>query len=311
MKSITVVVITYNQENVIGRALDSILCQMDFGLKSIIVCDDCSPDNNWDVICSYKERYPLIIDAHRNNKNKGIYGNMEQALSYLRDTDLVILCSGDDALCDGYFKTLQSFIEEQKIDTNKAISIFSDWKTMSPSGEGRLFKNTAIDSTINPVSAKLRGLVFNRSVASSKSVFDQFTPLPLEKGLAISEGVFDLMLEQHSASCFYLPFVGSIYYTGIGVSMDLSTAKYVKEEASKWLYYKDYLTLSTKDKYYCLFNYHYLLFLVNAKISDSYKTLFYYLKSWDSCSSTLKDFLFIFMRVTKRLISRKKVDDLK
>jgi len=94
-RKITVVVITYNQEDIIGRCLDSILCQKEYGLKDIIVCDDCSTDHNWDVIKGYQEKYPDYVRAYRNEPNKGIYGNLQHALTYIEQTDLVKMCSGD------------------------------------------------------------------------------------------------------------------------------------------------------------------------------------------------------------------------
>ena len=74
---ISVYVITYKQKNVISRALDSILAQKEFGLDHIIVCDDCSPDGTWDIIQSYKEKYPEYFIIHKNLLNKGIYGSNE------------------------------------------------------------------------------------------------------------------------------------------------------------------------------------------------------------------------------------------
>ena len=121
-KKITVVVITYNQEDIIGRCLDSILYQKEYGLKDIIVCDDCSTDHNWEVITGYKERYADYIRAFRNEPNKGIYGNLQHALTYIEPTDLVLLASGDDALCPGYFEAIQNFIVLNNITNFKKKS---------------------------------------------------------------------------------------------------------------------------------------------------------------------------------------------
>lgn len=308
LKRITVVVITYNQQKLIGRALDSILIQKEWGLHSIVISDDKSTDNNWNVIQKYKEDYPSFIDPHRNEMNKGIYGNLQLALSYVQDTDLIIMCSGDDALCDGYLKALQNYIVSKNIDTHRALSIFSDWKSINPKDEESIVFNSAIQGSISPFSVKLRGYVYNRSVVSTKAVYDQFKPLPLERGLAISEGIFDLMLEQYSEECFYMPFVGSIYYSGIGISTKLQSAKYIEEEAGKWNYYTHYFDLSKKDKYYCLHNFHFSMFLVHSRFADYFKTLHYYIKSWLRGYSSFNDFAFLFARLTYCLVTNKKVE---
>ena len=50
MVKINVLIITYNQEDLIKRAIDSILCQKEYGLNKIVVSDDCSSDNTWNVL---------------------------------------------------------------------------------------------------------------------------------------------------------------------------------------------------------------------------------------------------------------------
>jgi len=305
-KRITVVVITYNQETVIGRALESILKQKEWGLHCIVICDDKSTDNNWDVIQKYKEDYPSFIDSHRNETNKGIYGNLQLALSYIQDTDLIIMCSGDDALCDGYFKRVQEYIEENNIDISMPISIFSDWKSMSPTGKEDFFSNKNICSKLGPFSAKLRGLVYNRSVFNTLKVIKRFTPLPLEKGLAISEGVFDLMTELYTEKIYYMPYVGSIYFSGIGISTKLNNAKYLLEEAQKWKYYIAVFDLSKKDKAFCEYNYYFCKFMVHPSFINYYNTLKFYCLSIPYLDrKSIYEFLFLFACLTKRIVIRK------
>ena len=114
---INVLIITYKQEDVIGRALDSVLCQKEFGLNKIIVCDDCSPDNNWGIIQQYAQRYPEIIEAYRNETNLGIYGNSEKVVSLKGVADFYYMMSGDDALCDGWFIEIQKYIINNRIES--------------------------------------------------------------------------------------------------------------------------------------------------------------------------------------------------
>ena len=56
MYSISIFIVTYKQENLIGRAIESVLEQREWGLKSIVIGDDCSPDNNWQVIKEYQKK---------------------------------------------------------------------------------------------------------------------------------------------------------------------------------------------------------------------------------------------------------------
>ena len=61
-KKISVLIVTYKQANVIGRNIESILQQKDYGLHEIVICDDCSPDNNWEVIQSYVRNIQISLE---------------------------------------------------------------------------------------------------------------------------------------------------------------------------------------------------------------------------------------------------------
>ena len=61
MNRINILLITYNQENLIRRTLDSILCQKEFGINNIVVNDDCSKDNTWEILKEYEAKYPNIM----------------------------------------------------------------------------------------------------------------------------------------------------------------------------------------------------------------------------------------------------------
>ena len=114
-KSITVLVICYKQQDVIKRALDSVLCQKEYGLNKIVVCDDCSPDKTWDVLQDYKSRYPEYFEIHRNEHNLGIYQNMEKLVSLRGESDLFVNLSGDDAFENGFFKAVQDYIKANNL----------------------------------------------------------------------------------------------------------------------------------------------------------------------------------------------------
>ena len=88
MKSINVLVVTYNHEKYIGRFLDSVLQQKEYGLNKIILCDDQSKDNNVQVISEYVKKYPDIVELNVNKKNLGIYGNFNHLLDVKGDADL-------------------------------------------------------------------------------------------------------------------------------------------------------------------------------------------------------------------------------
>lgn len=62
-KICTVLLISYNHEKYITRALDSILSQKTKYNYIIKIFDDASKDNTKDIIRAYKEKYPDKIEG--------------------------------------------------------------------------------------------------------------------------------------------------------------------------------------------------------------------------------------------------------
>lgn len=277
---ITIIVITYNQERIISRCLDSILGQKDFGLKDIIVCDDCSTDNNWEVIKSYSEKYPTYIRAYRNNPNKGIYGNLQHALKYVEETDLVQLCSGDDALCPGYLERIQNYISENSnIDLKSRFVIYSDWKTINPKQEEKIFKNNYIGKQYKAESLKLRGIIYDRSTFLSYATLKSFYPVPVDRGVSVAENLFDIQTQIHSDKNYYCPFVGTIYYSGIGVSVKMHTKEAIYNLIESYHELAKLNIFDRKDLLYIKYLTVRLKYDLCKSISLYFKVWFYYFKS--------------------------------
>lgn len=241
MKKILIRVITYNQEDVIRRALNSVLCQKDWGVYKVVVSDDCSKDHTWDILKEYKAQYPEIMDIHRNEHNLGIYENVEKADGYAKqfDYDLFGGLSGDDAYCDGYFEEIQKLIKMEDIDTDEAIGIYSDWKAISPDGRESVFCQECVLSSYNLWSLKARGLVCSRSLLTSKMVRNGFEPLLHGKGLNLTESHYDSQPHLIINKSYYLSKITSIYYTGVGVSNNLANCRLAyntSENIEKWNY---------------------------------------------------------------------------
>ena len=131
---ISVLVITYRQEGIVGRTLDSLLAQKDY-LYEICVSDDCSPDHTWDVLLDYQKRYPDIIKLHRNEPNVGIFENTEQSWT-MATGDVVNTIAGDDTTPDGWYKAVVEFIQQNNIDyKNELFCIYGDFKCIYPNGD--------------------------------------------------------------------------------------------------------------------------------------------------------------------------------
>ena len=96
---ISVIVVTYCQEDTLGRTLDSILAQELDCPYEILVSDDCSSDSTVDVARRYAERYPEIVRVHVNERNLGVQANYFGAMRRAKG-ELIADCAGDDYWCD-------------------------------------------------------------------------------------------------------------------------------------------------------------------------------------------------------------------
>lgn len=97
--AVSVIVATYNQEDTIGRTLDSILAQECRFPFEIVIGEDCSTDATLDICRRYAERYPDIIRLKANPLNKGLRDNYYDCLLDCRG-HYVADCAGDDYWID-------------------------------------------------------------------------------------------------------------------------------------------------------------------------------------------------------------------
>jgi glycosyltransferase involved in cell wall biosynthesis len=301
---ISVIVITYNQEKLIRRALDSVLIQKDWGLYEIIVCDDCSTDHNWDVIIQYAKQYPEIIKPFKSGHNLGIFGNLES--TWRRPLgDLIIYLAGDDEICNGLFEKVYQFVKKEKLNVIKgSFCIYTDSKIILSNGKEKLRSNRLISKGYDAVSLKIRGLVgSSRGIFYSKELISRFKSPNKNIGI-YTDGLYDIQVQLYSDRNYYINFVGGIYYAGIGVS---SKTSFKDHQESILLFYNEIendivYNLNKKDRYYILFKKEYINFYNSPNLNSYIKMLNFYLKSLVpqygiSIREMIEIFIFIFIRL--------------
>jgi glycosyltransferase involved in cell wall biosynthesis len=90
----SVALASYNGSAFIEAQLDSILAQSELPTE-IVVTDDQSSDNTYDLLTEYAARSPVPIRFYRNATRLGFTRNFARAISLCR-SDLIFLCDQDD-----------------------------------------------------------------------------------------------------------------------------------------------------------------------------------------------------------------------
>lgn len=249
---ISVLVITYKQEELIKRSIDSLLMQKDY-LYEICISDDCSPDNTWHVLKEYSMLYPGLFKLHRNERNLGIFQNVEQSWT-MPTGDLVYQLSGDDECPDGWFKAIINYIENNNIDyLNTCVCFYGDFKCQYPNGDYFVKSNKMAVEGFDLVSLSMRNMIGNRSACYSTSIMKKYQKVSCERSY-VAEWAQEIQLALFTEKAYYIHQLGNIYYTRIGVNVSFNhrmlqervdNFPYMKECLEKWGY-----TLSKKDSTY-------------------------------------------------------------
>ncbi len=92
---VSVIVLTFNHENYIAQALDSILMQKVNFRYEILVGDDASSDRTPQLLSEYQSRYPDIIRLRLRKQNLGATQNAYELLN-LAQGSYIAACEGDD-----------------------------------------------------------------------------------------------------------------------------------------------------------------------------------------------------------------------
>ena len=92
---ISVMIITYNQADLIEETVNSVLAEPRYPNLEIVIADDCSTDHTRAVLERIRAAHPDIVRLVLNEKNLGITGNSNAAFFATRG-ELVAVMGGDD-----------------------------------------------------------------------------------------------------------------------------------------------------------------------------------------------------------------------
>jgi len=112
--SLTMIVPCYNEGATIEKTIKSILDSGYAGLKKIIVVDDCSKDNSYEIIKKIAKKYPLVV-AVQTPENTGKAAGSKNFGAKFADTELIGFSDGDSWIEKGAIDKMIGFFNDEKV----------------------------------------------------------------------------------------------------------------------------------------------------------------------------------------------------
>lgn len=216
----SIVMICYNQEKYIRVALDSILLEK-VKPYEVIIGDDASTDGTRAILQEYAVVYPGIVKLVLNEKNLGIFANLNN-ITHLPAGDMIHFLAGDDWFKPGFLENINKKVAELGVDPSDTSFMLLPHLTMHrPDGSEYVLKNDpAMIKKYSPVGLALRDMVYWRIVGLSRALFDKW-PLFSEDSAEIgpwADRIQYVMLMQHVEQQHVMDCEAAVYRTGVGIS---------------------------------------------------------------------------------------------
>jgi len=113
--TLSCVIPCYNEEESIGKTIESIAKNGYKNLKKIIIVDDCSKDNSFKVIKSYEKKYPGLVLGVQTPKNTGNAAGAKNYGSKFVKTKLVVFTDADSFPEKGAIRKMIGYFDEENV----------------------------------------------------------------------------------------------------------------------------------------------------------------------------------------------------
>ncbi|RYE14806.1 MAG: glycosyltransferase [Rickettsiales bacterium] len=170
---ISIAVCTFNGEKYIHEQLNSLINQ-DYLHKEIIIIDDNSDDDTFNILLKYQSKYPFI-KVYQNEQNLGYIKNFEKSILFCKG-DYITISDQDDIWDRSKLSTLQSNI------CNEDIMIYHDSAIIDENGKSL---HKSLSEAIGYISGTAnKNLLLNNCVAGHAMMFKKLLlghifPIPL------------------------------------------------------------------------------------------------------------------------------------
>lgn len=121
-----VIIPCFNYGSFLIEAIESVLRQTR-PADEILISDDCSTDNTWEIAKDYQRKYPGIIRLNRNETNLGIVSHFNKAVG-LTTSEYVCFLGADNRFRSDYIERTS-----QLLDSNDELGIaYTDFALFGP-----------------------------------------------------------------------------------------------------------------------------------------------------------------------------------
>lgn len=179
MKSIDILLATYNGEKFVSELIESIICQSYKNIR-LLICDDCSIDGTYKILEEYRKK-DIRIKLFKNTKNIGSNKTFEKLMNSV-ESDFFMIADQDDIWnFDKVEKSIKKIYEEDSdlvfsdlevVDENLNLisKSFNDLKGYTYKISKYLNDGYKLEILSN--------VVTGCTILTKKSLINKFLPLP-------------------------------------------------------------------------------------------------------------------------------------
>ena len=215
--TVSIFLLTYNQERFIAQTVDSILMQITNFRYQLVIGEDCSTDNTRIICEKFAGQYPQKIKLLPSlSKNIGLIANYVRTIKEC-DGKYIAICDGDDYWIDEL--KLQKQVDILEANPDYSI-VYTKVKKLYPSG---VIKESIVKNRKQVT--KFEDLVHDNFIPSVSVLFRNKQNLMKLPDWIINFPYGDwptyLWTIKDSGSIFFLDQTTSVYRMGIGESFKL------------------------------------------------------------------------------------------
>ena len=179
---ISIALAVYNGDRYLNLLLDSLYRQTVLPFELVII-DDCSTDNSWDIITSITSN-KFLVRSYKNEKNEGVNSTFKKLIS-LCNGDYIAFCDQDDIWLENKLEVSTAKMKElELLYLSKPIAIFTDLTTIDE--KGIVLQKSFFDlHKMNPASLFFSNILFDNVITGctlliNRPLINQLFKMPIE-----------------------------------------------------------------------------------------------------------------------------------